>query len=594
MKMKTTKLFALLVALLALCFYVACDGSGNGSGCDGTPTPTPTPAPTATPTPTPTPNTNPTPTPDPGTSIEENSTIRLNGNAIVTDSGTAIVNGARVTLTAPGTYTVSGALTDGQIIVAAPKTDKVTLVLNGVNIKCSTSSPIFVQTADKVIISLADNTQNTLTDGSNYVFESAEEDEPNAALFSKEDLTIKGNGALTVYGNYNDGITSKDDLKIKSGTLQVTAVDDGIRGKDSIEIEGGVIKVHAGGDGLKSDNDEDTAKGYVSVAAGELEITAGGDGIAAETNVIVIDGQLTVTTGGGSRATLGQDVSAKGLKGNLAVTIDGGILDLDCADDGIHSNGSILINAGAAEIATGDDGVHADVAIEINGGDLLITRSYEAVESASITVNGGNIRTTSSDDGFNVVGAGGGEVRPGQAAPSNQYLHINGGYIAVNANGDGLDANGAIEMTGGTVIVHGPTANNNGALDYNSFKITGGIIVAVGSSGMAQAAGSTASSQNALLLNFSSSQAAGRLINIQNSAGQSILTFAPVKAIQSITFSSPDLIRGSSYRVYTGGSASGTVTDGLYQGGSYTAGTQYTTFTVSSAVTQVGAGGGIR
>jgi hypothetical protein len=258
-----------------------------------------------------------------------------------------------------------------------------------------------------------------------------------------------------------------------------------------------------------------------------------------------------------------------------------------------------VINGGSFTISSGDDGMHADAAVVINDGNIHITKSYEGIESAVITVNSGDIHITSSDDGINVsTGNGGTRIDPrrdpGQdnfTSAVNNYLYIKGGDIAVEANGDGFDINGAIEMTGGQVIINGPTANDNGALDYyNSFKITSGFLVAAGSAGMAQSPGNT-STQNSLLLNFNVSQQAETIIHIQTSEGKGILTFAPSKTYQSVAFSSAELITGSTYHVYLGGSSTGTVNNGLYQNGIYTPGNLYTTFTISTTVTTIGSSG---
>ena len=194
-----------------------------------------------------------------------------------------------------------------------------------------------------------------------------------------------------------------------------------------------------------------------------------------------------------------------------------------------------------------------------------------------------------------MMGGPGRGGRPGQETTTytgSYYLYINGGRIVVDAAGDGLDANGAIEMTGGVVLVNGPTNSGNAALDYDgTFNISGGFFVAAGSAGMAQAPSQT-STQNALLLNLSGSLAGGTIIHIQDSAGQEILTFAPSKEYQSVAFSSAGLVSGTEYTVYYGGSSTGTNSDGLYEGGAYTPGTEYTSFTVSSVVTALGNGGG--
>lgn len=273
--------------------------------------------------------------------------------------------------------------------------------------------------------------------------------------------------------------------------------------------------------------------------------------------------------------------------------IDGGTFTINTDDDAVHSNGSIIINGGTFSLASADDGLHADLALTVNSGDINVVQSYEGLESAVITINNGNIRVAASDDGINVAGGvdGSGIGRDMFASTGSNYLYINGGYVYVDAGGDGIDVGGSFEMTDGVVVVNGPTEQMNGALDYDGdFKMTGGFIVAAGSSGMAEAPG-TSSSQLSMLVYLTSSQSAGTLIHIQNSAGEDVLTFAPAKSYQSVAFSSPELVNGETYTVYTGGSATGTAVDGLYQDGTYTAGSQEATITISSTVTTVGTGG---
>lgn len=525
--------------------------------------------------------------------------IVLNGDSISAEAQGVTVDGSIVTITAAGTYTISGSLTDGQIIVDTEDKEIVRLILNGVNIANSTSAAINVATAKETIIVLAANTENTISDASSYVFASAEEDEPNAAIFAKSDLTITGNGSLTVNGNYNDGIASKDGLVIASGAIVVNAVDDGIRGKDYLVVKDGNITVNSQGDGLKSDNAEDTTKGYIAIEGGVINITSLSDAIQAETDVAILNGEINITAGGGSDNQTDETASAKGIAAGVNLTIDGGTITISSADDALHSNDNLTINGGTFNIASGDDGVHADATLNINNGSLSITDSYEGIESAVITINGGDINLVASDDGLNVAGGvdssgmGGGPRGGGQDAftSGNYYFYMNGGSLLIDARGDGIDVNGAIAMTGGVVIVNGPTENMNASLDYDGgFSITGGYLLAAGSSGMAQAPGES-STQNSVLINFDSSLQAGTLVHVENSAGEEIFTFAPAKGIQSIAFSSAELVNGN-YIVYTGGSATGTNTGGLYQDGTYSGGSQLTSFTVSSVVTQVGNGGG--
>ena len=544
----------------------------------------------------------------------DKSYITLNGNSITFEGSGATVEGAIVTITSAGAYDISGTLNDGQIIVDTKDEEAVVLILNGVDIACSMSAPIYVLNAEKTVITLADGTENYVTDGDSYILEDTESDEPNAAIFSKDDLTINGNGSLTVNANYNNGIASKDDLKITAGDIIVNAVNDGIKGKDSIAVRDGTITIDAGGDGMQSNNDSDVEKGYISIEGGKLVITAGLDGIQAETRLSVSGGDIAIVSGGGSvngsngdrwgdwgtggDSDDGTGDSAKGLKAGVDVTITGGTINIDSSDDSIHSNASLSISGGNIILASEDDGIHSDATLLIDGGDINITKSYEGIESAVLTINDGTIHIVASDDGINAAGGNDGSAmggRPGQnnfEMSGDYHLYVNGGYIAVDANGDGLDINGPIDMTGGTVIVNGPISNGNGALDYaGAFNITGGFLVAVGSSGMAEAP-SASSTQYSVMYNFASPQAAGTIVHIETEDGEDILTFVPTKEYQSVVLSSPELENGSTYAVYSGGSSTGTVTDSLYSGGTYTAGTQVVEFTISSMVTGAGASGG--
>lgn len=538
--------------------------------------------------------------------------ININGNgATVTDNKVTINNG--------GTYVISGTSSNSQIIIDSASEENVYLVLNNVSLTCSNSAPIYVKSAKNAIIVLPDSTQNTITDGETYDFEDTSTDEPNAAIFSKDDLTIKGTGSLNVTANYNNGISSKDDLKITGGNISVTSADDGLMGKDSITIKGGNINVNASGDGLKSTNTEDTSKGYVLIEGGTLNITSTNDGIQAETNVNITDGTINIVSGGGSinsssktdnmqnpwgqwgnsnstSSSTTDTSSAKAIKAVNNISIDGGNFNIDSSDDSLHSNNSLIINGGTFEISSGDDGIHSDTNLEINGGDINITKSYEGIESTSITINNGTIHLIASDDGLNAAGGNDSSSindRPGQnnfSSSSGGTITINGGYLYVDSSGDGIDANGSIEINDGTVLVNGPENSGNGALDYDSTcNINGGLFIAAGSSGMSQSP-STSSKQNFVNI-FTSSQSANTLISIKNENGKDIITFAPSKAYQSVIVSSPNLQSNTNYIVYSGGTSTEQSLDGLYTNGNSSGGSEVGSFTTSTTSSTVGSGG---
>lgn len=568
--------------------------------------------------------------------------IELGASIKTEGSGVDIENNI-VKITKGGTYSISGTLSEGQIVIEATKLDKVYIVLNGVNITNSKGAAIYIKEADKAVIAMEDNTDNYLTDGKTYAFEDENKDEPNGTIFSKTDLVFIGNGSLTVNGNYDRGIVGKDDLQIENGNITVNSVGDGIRGRDSIVVTGGDIVINSGGDGMQSNNDENTEKGYVLIEGGNINITSNEDGIQGENNVYVRNGEIKINSGGGSdnnnshknqgpgenmgrnqeisntsSESLEESASSKGIKANTGIIIEGGILNINSCDDSLHTNDSLIIDGGALEIQSGDDGIHSDNTLEINGGNINVSKSYEGIESESITINNGEIYVASSDDGINASGSstseemtppsgnnipdssqnsdgtsskmqgtgqGAGSGMPGIGESSGTgVLTINGGFITVDASGDGIDVNGCATMTGGTVIVNGPENNGNGALDYDgTFEVSGGVLIAAGSTGMAQAP-SDGSSINSIKLTLSS-QSAENIVRIEDEDGNEIVTFAPAKQYASIVIASSEFETGSTYNVYVGGSSDGTSNSGLYEGGNYKDGERIMSFTINEKIT---------
>lgn len=515
--------------------------------------------------------------------------IRLDGAGATVEGSGATVKDNVITIQSAGMYVVSGKLQDGQIVIDAPNKGTVRLILNGAEIVSGSSAPIYVKKAGKAVITLQKGTDNLISDGASYVYPDASTDEPNSAIFSKADLTINGSGKVVVQGNFNNGITSKDELNITGGTIEITAVDDGLMGRDLVAVQEGEIAVKAGGDGIKTTNDTDKDKGIVAISGGAFRIQSGSDGIQAASSIRIDGGSYTIVSGKGSGMGKPSEEtgSAKAVKSAADIQINEGMFDIDSADDSIHSNGTISITGGQFRIASGDDAIHADASIAISGGTIDITKSYEGIESAAITISGGDIHVVSSDDGINVSdesstgGNNGGRFR----ASANNKLTISGGYISVEAQGDGLDSNGSIAMTGGTVIVNGPTANNNGPLDYDgTFDMTGGFLIAAGSSRMAQAV-SEQSTQYGVMMTYSRTQAAGTLVHLEDSSGKAIISFAPSKAYQSVFVSSPSLQKDAAYTIYSGGASTGGVTDGLYTDGKYSGGTKIVEFKISKIVT---------
>ena len=289
-------------------------------------------------------------------SLSDTGTTTVSGSGVKTDSSNGLISGcADITITAAGTYLLSGEKSDVMVIVNA-ENKEVHIVLSGVTIKNSKGPAIYVKSAKKVTITLQDGTTNTISDGSSYSV-SDSNSTLDAAIFSKADLTINGNGTLTLKGNYKHGIVSKDDLIITSGTFNITSKKVGISGKDCVKISGGNITVNAGSDGIRSDNTDDASKGYIYISGGTINITAGNDGIQAETVLKIENANLTVKSGGGSSDSLtSSSESYKGLKAGSDIYISGGSINIDSKDDSIHSNGTITISEGKFSLSSGDDG----------------------------------------------------------------------------------------------------------------------------------------------------------------------------------------------------------------------------------------------
>lgn len=515
--------------------------------------------------------------------------ITLNQDSISVDGTGTEINGTTLTIKSAGTYSISGTLNDGQIIVDT-NDEFVRLILNGVNITSTTNPPLHVLSADKTIIVLADNTENYLTDNVNNV--------ENGALFSRDDLTIYGSGTLTVNGNANDAIHCNDGLIIKSGTLKLTSVDDAICASDYIVIKGGDITANSVGDGLISDNIDEEDRGYVYIEDGTVTVTSSmGDAITAQTDLLISGGTFTLESGGGGFVAPVDAVSTKGLKAGISIFVDNGVFAISSSDDAVHSNYMIAISGGTFDIATGDDGFHSEKSLEINDGTFNISRSFEGLESEVITINNGHFEIYASDDAINTVEAytspPTGGMGPGDDAVSeNCFLYINGGFLVIDSGADGIDSNGYIEMSDGIVIINGPIGGlrPEAAIDYGrgSFKITGGTLVAVGSKVMLQGP-SSISTQYSVIVAFNSSQSSGTLVNFQTASGQEVLTFSPTKRYESIVFSSPELATGP-YELFLGGTSTGTPSYGIYEGGTYSGGTKYASFTISGVVTTIGRG----
>jgi LPXTG-motif cell wall-anchored protein len=519
----------------------------------------------------------------------------LLGDTITCDGDGVEIDGQSLTITKAATYEITGSLDDGQIMVETEDEDKVEIILNGVDISCSDSAPIYIISGEVKLI-LED--ENTVTDTANYVYEE-DEDEPNASIFAKDDLTIKGDGTLTVNANYNDGINCKDDLKISSGTIDVKAVDEGLRGKESIKINGGNITIDAGGDGLKADEDEDEEKGYVEINGGVLDIISQDDGINAYRLIEVNDGEMKISAVSqafkSDDSVIVNDGDITVLEANEGIeapniTFNGGVSTIDAIDDALNASSSSGTSSEGEEDIPEDfnpedmpeDFNPEDMPEDFNPEDMPedfnpedVPEDFEPGEGG----NGGNFENGEQDDGSKLI--------------------INDGtlYLSVQT-GDTLDSNGSLDINGGTVVVHGPDSNIEVGADCNgTFTISGGYSVIAGSRSNMSQYPTGESSQYTIAAMFDSIVEANSAMCVKDESGEELVIMKPENNYGSLIFSSEDLELGSTYKIYTGGTVSGgTEINGLVTDGSYSGGTLQATITIDSSPTttsgEFGFGGG--
>ena len=520
--------------------------------------------------------------------------VTLSDGGITGETAGVAINGQTVTITEEGTYVFSGTLSEGQIVVDADDA-KVQIVLDNVDITCASSAAVYVKSAEKVFVTLAEGSQNTLRNTDEYV--AVDDNNIDAVIFSKSDLTLNGTGSLTIVSAEGHGIVSKDDLKITGGTYDITAAGHALSGKDSVRIADGTFVLTAGKDGIHSENEDNEEKGYIYIADGDFTITSDGDGMDASNIVQIEDGTFDITAGGGAANSLkthesdmpggpgggmpqngerpdGEDMpemgekpdganmpemgekpdgenmpqdtttdesgtSTKGIKAGGGMYLNGGTYQIDSADDSIHSNANITIADGTYTLETGDDGVHADDALIVNGGTITVTESYEGLEGLTVTINDGTIDITARDDGINAAG---------------EKMELNGGYIHILAGGDGVDSNGDLTINGGEIYIDGPSDNGNSAIDYgdrSSAYVNGGTLVAIGSSGMAEGM-SDSSKQKVLMVKLGEQMEAGDVV-LTESEGNVIVSYTALKSYDCVIISTAEVESGATYTLTTSG-----------------------------------------
>lgn len=432
------------------------------------------------------------------------------------------VDGNVITITSGGTYIISGTLTEGQLVVDADD-EKVQLVLDNADITCATSAAIYVKSASKTFITLAEGSENILMNTAE--FEAIDDNNIDAVIFSKDDLALNGSGTLTINSENGHGIVSKDDLKITGGTYNITAASHALSGKDSVRIAAGTFNLVSGKDGIHSENADDSSKGYVYIAGGEFTIDSTGDGIDAS-NIVQIDGgTFDITAGGGVENStkthednmmggpgggkgpqMGEAPSGEVPDGNAPSEkpsgeapqgdpgnnssensgSDNSSSDRETPPEKPDSNTNQAAGTEQSESDTSDSdsastkGIKADGRLYINGGTFTINSADDSVHSNSaVTINDGTYTLTTGDDGVHSGEAV--EINSGTITISESYeglegltVTINDGDIDITSSDDGINAAGGNEEMGFGRM--GNDSTENTSTDEMWMEINGGYI----------------------------------------------------------------------------------------------------------------------
>ena len=434
--------------------------------------------------------------------------ITLNGTSASCDSNAVQISGSTVTITDEGTYILNGTLENGMVIVDAEDTDKIQLVLNGVSITNESSASIYVRQADKVFITTNADTKNSLSNGGTYT--AIDDNNIDAVIFSKADLTLNGAGTLSINAEAGHGIVSKDDVIVTSGTYDITAASHGISGKDRVGIANGSFTIVSGKDGIHAENTEDTSLGYVYLENGTYDITAEGDGISAENVLQIEDGSFKIQTGEGSDAvnleqkesenSMGQrperrmeqketeqttegttTTELSGMTETSWINKESGITQLsettvttntttetttETTEDtsvsrkGLKATSDLVINGGSFELDTEDDAVHSNANVSINSGEFQIATGDDGMHADSnLTIASGTIEITKSYEGL-----------------EGEKVTISGGEIQLVASDDGVNAAGGNDQSGMSTFSGGHGGDKFSSNSSGSITISGGTL----------------------------------------------------------------------------------------------------------------------
>ena len=532
--------------------------------------------------------------------------VTLSDDGITGETAGVAINGQTVTITEEGTYVFSGTLSEGQIVVDADDA-KVQIVLDNVDITCASSAAVYVKSAEKVFVTLAEGSQNTLRNTDEY--DAVDDNNIDAVIFAKSDLTLNGTGSLTIVSAEGHGIVSKDDLKITGGTYDITAAGHALSGKDSVRIADGTFILTAGKDGIHSGNEDNEEKGYIYIADGDFTITSDGDGMDASNIVQIEDGTFDITAGGGAAYSLkthesdmsggpgggmpqngekpdGEDMPEMGEKPDganmpemgekldganmpeMGEKPDGENMPQDTTTDesgtstkGIKADGDMYLKGGTYQIDSADDSIHSNANITIADGTYTLATGDDGVHADdALIVNGGTITVTESYEGLEGLtvtindGTIDNTASDDGINAAGEKMELNGGYIHILAGGDDMDSNGDLTINGGEIYIDGPSDNGNSAIDYgdrSSAYVNGGTLVAIGSSGMAEGM-SDSSKQKVLMVKLGEQMEAGDVV-LTDSEENVIVSYTALKSYDCVIISTAEVESGATYTLTTSG-----------------------------------------
>lgn len=529
--------------------------------------------------------------------------VTLSDDGITGETAGVAINGQTMTITAEGTYIFSGTLSEGQIVVDADNA-KVQIVFDNVDITCASSAAVYVKSAEKVFVTLAEGSQNTLRNTDEYV--AIDDNNIDAVIFAKSDLTLNGTGSLTIVSAEGHGIVSKDDLKITGGTYDITAAGHALSGKDSVRIADGTFILTAEKDGIHAENADDEEKGYIYIADGDFTITSDGDGMDASSIVQIEDGTFDITAGGGaanSQKTHESDMPGGGMSQNIerpdgesmpqmgekpdeesmsqmgekpdeesmpqmGEKPDGENMPQDTTTDesgtstkGIKAGGGMYLNGGTYQIDSADDSIHSNANITIADGTYTLATGDDGVHADdALIVNGGTITVTESYEGLEglavTINDGTIDITASDDGinTAGEKMELNGGYIHILAGGDGVDSNGDLTINGGEIYIDGPSDNGNSAIDYgdrSSAYVNGGTLVAIGSSGMAEVM-SDSSKQKVLMVKLGEQMEGGNVV-LTDSEGNVIVSYTALKTYDCVIISTAEVESGATYTLTISG-----------------------------------------